>query len=238
MSAEVLATRGLWKTYDPGEPFEVEVLTDVNLSVKRGEFVLLSGPSGCGKTTLLNLLGGLDEPTRGEVLLEGVRISGLSQGRLSRVRSRSIGFIFQHFNLLPSLTVRENVELPMVYAGVPRGDRGRRVGDLLERFDLSGLGDRLPSRLSGGQMQRVAAVRALANDPLVVLADEPTSNLDEESSEMLLGMLSEMNREDGKTVVLASNYPEPAGRYAGRHLVFRLGGLEELGEESAPSEEE
>ncbi|MCD6358154.1 MAG: ABC transporter ATP-binding protein [Thermoprotei archaeon] len=183
----------------------VKALDGVNLKIRRGEYVSIMGPSGAGKTTLFNMIGGLDRPTRGKVYIDEVDISKLDAYELAWLRARKIGYIFQTFNLIPVLTALENVMLPMIFAGVRREERIRKARELLERV---GLGDRLyhrPTELSGGQQQRVAIARALANDPAIVLADEPTGNLDLQTGLEIINLLRQLNKERGVTIVTATH---------------------------------
>jgi putative ABC transport system ATP-binding protein len=199
----VLEARGLAKTYGGGGA-EVLALRGVDLAVERGEFVAVMGPSGCGKSTLLNLLAGLDRPTAGEVLLDGERIDRLDETDLARLRRRKIGFVFQFFNLLPTLSAIENVELPLLLAGRGRKDARRAAGELLCAL---GVGDRraaAPVQLSGGQQQRVALARALANTPDIVLGDEPTGNLDSAAAREVLGLLRAA-RDRGQTLLIVTH---------------------------------
>lgn len=213
----VLQLKNVWKLYAMGE-VPVKALRGLNLEINAGEFVALMGPSGSGKSTLMHLLGALDQPSEGEVRFENEEISRLDENQLAELRGRKVGFIFQTFNLVPTLTALENVELPMVFQNVSRANRRSRAQTLLEKVSL---GERLhhqPSQLSGGEQQRVAIARALANDPEVILADEPTGNLDTESGEKILRLLKDLNAE-GKTIVLVTHNPEAAA-YASR--VIRL----------------
>ena len=199
----VLEARGLAKTYDTGGA-KVLALRGVDLAIEHGEFVAIMGPSGCGKSTLLNLLAGLDRPTAGEVRLDGERIDGLSETELARLRRRRIGFVFQFFNLMPTLSAVENVELPLLLVGRPRKDARRAANELLSEL---GIGDKhaaAPVQLSGGQQQRVALARALANAPDVVLADEPTGNLDSAAARDVLGLLRDA-RDRGQTLLLVTH---------------------------------
>jgi len=186
---------------------EIHALRGVNLEVQKGEFVAIMGPSGSGKTTLLNIIGTLDRPTRGKVYIKGKDVSKLGEKELTFIRRNKIGFIFQFHNLLPVLTALENVELPMIIAGKPREQRIKRAKELLE---LVGLGDRInhrPSELSGGEQQRVAIARALANKPTLILADEPTGELDTENSRIVIEVLKEAARSEGGTVILVTHNP-------------------------------
>jgi putative ABC transport system ATP-binding protein len=199
----VLEARGLAKTYDTGGA-EVLALRGVDLAIERGEFVAIMGPSGCGKSTLLNLLAGLDRPTAGEVRLDGERIDRLSEAELARLRRRKIGFVFQFFNLLPTLSAVENVELPLLLVGRGRKHARRTASELM--YEL-GVGDKraaAPAQLSGGQQQRVALARALANTPHIVLGDEPTGNLDSAAAREVLGLLRAA-RDRGQTLLIVTH---------------------------------
>ncbi len=187
------------------EAEEVRAVRRVNLTVERGEFTALAGPSGSGKTTLLNLIGGLTRPTGGEVFVAGQPLGALSNRELAEMRLHQVGFIFQAYNLLPVLSAFENAEFPMLLRGVDPGERRARIADLFRRTGLEGLEDRRPGKLSGGQQQRVAVVRAVAGRPALVLADEPSANLDSAASEALLDMMGELNRDMGITFVFATH---------------------------------
>ena len=197
-------TAGVWKIFEQ-EAEEVQAVRDVSLTIERGEFTALAGPSGSGKTTLLNLIGGLTRPTRGEIWVAGQELGALSNRELAQLRLEEVGFVFQAYNLLPVLTALENAEFPMLLQGVPAAERSERVRELFERTGMTGLEDRRPGKLSGGQQQRVAVVRAVASQPALVLADEPTANLDSHASEALLDMMAELNRELGVTFVFATH---------------------------------
>src|SRR5215203_7052870 len=199
----VLETTGLGKLHGEG-PAAVTALADVDLTVRQGEFVAVTGPSGCGKSTLLNLLGGLDRPTSGEISLGGRRVDGLSEARWAHVRRSEVGFVFQFFNLIANLTVADNVELPGLLAGVPAREARRRAAELLERLGLAETASRVPGALSGGQQQRVAIARALVNRPAVLLADEPTGNLDSAAAREVVGVLRERSQE-GQSIVLVTH---------------------------------
>ncbi|OYT45030.1 ABC transporter ATP-binding protein [Candidatus Bathyarchaeota archaeon] len=186
-------------------PAIIKALDGINVKIKRGEYISIMGPSGSGKTTLFNMIGGIDRPTRGRVYIDGVDIAKLDAYELAWLRCRKIGYIFQTFNLIPVLTALENVTLPMIFAGVGREERLRRATEILETV---GLGERLnhkPSELSGGQQQRVAIARALANNPVIVLADEPTGNLDLHTGLEIISLLRELNKEKGVTVISATH---------------------------------
>lgn len=196
----------------------VRALSDVSVSVERGEFVAILGSSGSGKSTLLNLFGGLDRPTGGEILFDGRSLAPLSSWDMSRYRLRSVGMIFQSFNLIPTMTARENVSLALAFAGLSKSDRRKRSLELLDRVGLSPRADHLPSELSGGEQQRVSIARAIANEPQVLLADEPTGNLDSNRATEVINLLDEMRQRDGKTIVLVTHDHELANRYAS-HIV-------------------
>jgi putative ABC transport system ATP-binding protein len=192
------------KTYRQGE-LEVVGLDHVDLTVEEGGFVCLSAPSGGGKTTLLNAIGGLHSPDSGEIRVAGQRIDGLGKTALARMRLHHIGFVFQAYNLIPVLTARENVEFVMQVQGLPAAERGARALEVLEEVGLAGLADRRPARMSGGQQQRVAVARAIASRPALVLADEPTANLDSRTSDQLMELFVELNRNHGTTFVIATH---------------------------------
>ncbi len=197
-------TEGVWKTFRQAAE-EIHAVRDVGLVVEPGEFTALAGPSGSGKTTLLNLIGGLTRPTKGSIRVAGEPISEMRQRELARFRLHRIGFVFQAYNLLPVLSALENAEFPMLLQGVEAEERRARIRALFERTGLAGLEERRPGRLSGGQQQRVAVVRAVASAPALVLADEPTANLDSAASDSLLDLMSELNRDLGVTFVFATH---------------------------------
>lgn len=208
MTAALVELQGVKKIYRLGE-VEVPALQGIDLRVESGDFLALMGPSGSGKSTLLHILGLLDRPTAGKVLWEGQDVTRLNGGKLAELRGRRIGFVFQMFNLVPNLTALENVELPLVFLGVPARERRNRAEEALRRL---GLGDRLrhrPNQLSGGQQQRVALARALVTDPALLIADEPTGNLDSATGREILALFSELNKQ-GRTIVLATHDPEAA----------------------------
>ena len=199
------------KSYKLGREKMVTVLRDVNVAVTPGEYVAIMGHSGAGKSTLLNILGCLDTPTAGEYLFKGISVSSLSEGRLADIRNREIGFVFQNFNLLPKLTVFANVELPLIYGNVPGKERRARVEDVLKRFGLWERRKHRPSEISGGEKQRVAMARALVKRPAVILADEPTGNLDSHTTHEILDVLDELSR-DNNTIVVITHEPDVAER--------------------------
>jgi len=219
-NGHIIHMAGIRKVYDTGK-IQVEALKGLDLHVKRGEFVAIVGPSGSGKSTLMNLLGCLDTPSDGDYLLAGESIRGLDRDRLADVRNRRVGFIFQSFNLLPQLTAQDNVELPLLFGGVPTAQRRRRATELLERVGLGDRRDHRPTELSGGQMQRVAIARALAMNPDLVLADEPTGNLDSTSGQDIMGLFKEL-WEQGSTLVVVT-HDMALARRAGRLVEIRDG---------------
>lgn len=208
-SKTIIELRNVWKIYTMGD-VKVNALRGMNLTVRRGEFVSIMGPSGSGKSTAMNMIGALDIPTKGTILLEGQDIAKLTESDLAQIRGRKIGFIFQQFNLINTLTAIENIMLPMIFQNIPRSERVERARNLLQMVDL---GDRIyhkPTELSGGQQQRVAIARALSNDPEVILADEPTGNLDSKTGETVIGFLKKLNRQEGKTIVMVTHDPSVA----------------------------
>jgi putative ABC transport system ATP-binding protein len=213
---------GVGRTYRTGTPEAVPALTGVELAIPPGEFVSVEGPSGCGKTTLLNLLGLLDTPTEGEVRWDGRPVGDRSDRERSRLRLEGVGFIFQRFYLLPTLTARENVELPMRALRVPRAERTRRAVGLLREVGLEGKERSFPHQLSGGEEQRVAVARALGNRPGLLLADEPTGELDSGNAQAILALLERVRADRNATLVVVTHNPEVAGR-ARRHLTMRDG---------------
>jgi len=206
------------KTYNSG-PVTVHALRGVNLEIPRGEMVAIMGPSGCGKTTLLNCFSGLDDLTSGDVQIEGVSLSGMDDDAKSRYRSRRMGFVFQSYNLLPVLTAAENVELPLLVAKVPAKDARRKALVLMEQVELNGWAGHKPAQLSAGQQQRVAIARALVNDPAIVWADEPTGNLDSETSPQIMDLLVRLNREQRQTLVLVTHDAIVSSR---AHRILRM----------------
>ena len=223
--SEVLATlTGVSKVYRKGKE-EVEVLHNLALQIPKGDFIAIMGPSGSGKTTLLNLLGGLDRPTGGTVVVGDAELSSMSNNQLSHWRSTNIGFIFQFYNLLPVLTAQKNIELPLLLTDFDGAERAKRAGIAL---DIVGLGDRArhyPRELSGGQEQRVAIARAIVSDPALLLCDEPTGDLDRETADEILQLLQILNRDHGKTIVMVTHDAQ-AAEYANRTLHCDKGTLE------------
>jgi putative ABC transport system ATP-binding protein len=216
----VIVTRGITRDYDMGGEV-VHALRGVDLAVRRNEYVAIMGPSGSGKSTLMNIIGCLDTPSAGEYWLNGELVSSMSDDQLARVRNREIGFVFQTFNLLPRATALHNVELPLVYAGVPSAERKRRAVSALERVQLADRMDHRPNELSGGQRQRVAIARALVNDPAILLADEPTGNLDSTTSEEIMRVFEDLARH-GQTVIMVTHEADIAA-HARRVVVLRDG---------------
>lgn len=211
MSAKtVIEMHDIIKTYYLGTPNELEILHGIDLTVSDGEFVSIVGASGSGKSTLMNLIGALDRPTSGEYLLDGTSIRDMSSNQLSDIRNREIGFVFQTFNLIPRSTSLGNVELPMLYAGVPRAQRIKRAKELLKLVDMSERERHMPNELSGGQKQRVAIARAMANDPSIILADEPTGALDSSTGRLVMDLFHTLHQEEKKTIVLITHNQELA----------------------------
>ncbi len=211
------------KGYTRGKQ-RVEVLHSIDLEVDSGDFLALMGPSGSGKTTLLNLIGGLDRPDRGEIMVAGQRIDKLSAGQLAQWRARNVGFIFQFYNLLPVLTAERNVEVPLLLTKLSGAERRRNVAAALELVGLLDRAKHKPSELSGGQQQRIAIARALVADPTLLVCDEPTGDLDRETSESILQLLKLLNEQQGKTIVMVTHDPR-AAQYASRRLHVDKGSL-------------
>lgn len=215
------------KYYINGE-MKLHALKDVNFHIKAGEFTAIMGSSGSGKSTMMNILGCLDRNSQGKYILDGIDVSLAKESELCRIRNAKIGFVFQAFNLLPKLTAQENVELPLIYAGVPKAEREKRAAEVLKKVGLSEKMHHKPNELSGGQRQRVAIARAIVNDPAIILADEPTGNLDSISEEEIMKLFQELNRQ-GKTIVIVSHEPEVA-KYCKRIIVFKDGRIIKDGE--------
>jgi putative ABC transport system ATP-binding protein len=219
----LIETRDLWKTYVMGDE-EIHALRGVSIQIERGEYVAIMGPSGSGKSTLMNLIGCLDTPTKGSYLLNGKLVSEMSDNELARVRNQEIGFVFQTFNLLPRASALQNVELPLVYAGVPAKDRVARATEALERVELAQRMSHKPNELSGGQRQRVAIARALVNKPSILLADEPTGNLDSKTGLEIMALFARLH-EAGNTIVLVTHEADVAA-FAHRTISVRDGQVE------------
>lgn len=221
---DIIVLESLSKVYRQGK-IEVPALTELSLRIKKGGFAAVSGPSGSGKTTLLNIIGALDVANSGRVMLEGNDLSALGRTELSRIRRDRIGFVFQAYNLIPVLTAFENAEFVMAIQGVPAAERRERTTAILREVGLGGLEGRRPDELSGGQQQRVAIARAIVTDPAVVLADEPTANLDSHTADSLLDMMEELNRKRGITFLFSTHDPRVMGR-ARRIIRLRDGRLD------------
>lgn len=206
----IIEMHNIVKTYYLGTPNELEILHGIDLTVYEGEFVSIVGASGSGKSTLMNLIGALDRPTSGEYQLDGVPIRDMSSNQLSDIRNRKIGFVFQTFNLIPRSTSIGNVELPMLYAGVPHSQRIKKAKQLLELVEMSERGKHKPNELSGGQKQRVAIARAMANDPALILADEPTGALDSATGRLVMDLFHTLHEKEKKTIVLITHNQELA----------------------------
>ena len=220
----MISSIDLHKVYKQGNR-EITALAGVTLDIQKGEFVAIMGPSGSGKSTFLHLIGGLDRPTRGEVLVDGQIVSRMSDGEVTLLRRRKIGFIFQFFNLLPTLTAVENVMLPLVLDGQAEGPTQARAGLLLKRVGLDDRRDHIPEELSGGEIQRLAIARALAFNPPILLADEPTGNLDSKTGEAVLELIRSINKDEGCTVVLVTHNREAAG--LGDRIIYLKDGVVE-----------
>ena len=206
----VILMRDIVKTYYIGQPNELEILHGIDLTVQTGEFLSIVGESGSGKSTLMNVIGALDRPTSGTYELDGEEVDSLDDATLSRIRNKKIGFVFQSFNLMPRVSALENVEVPLLYAGVPSKERRARAMDLLTMVGMEDRADHQPNELSGGQNQRVAIARAMANDPAILLADEPTGALDSETSHLVMDLFHQLHEERGKTIVLITHSNELA----------------------------
>jgi putative ABC transport system ATP-binding protein len=219
----LIETQDLWKTYVMGSE-EIHALRGVSIQIDRGEYVAIMGPSGSGKSTLMNLIGCLDTPTKGSYLLNGKQVSQMNDDELARIRNEEIGFVFQTFNLLPRATALHNVELPLIYGGVASGDRQKRALEALEKVELTDRKLHRPNELSGGQRQRVAIARALVNNPSIVLADEPTGNLDSKTGDEIMSLFGRLHA-SGNTIVLVTHEPDIAA-HAHRAIHIRDGNVE------------
>jgi putative ABC transport system ATP-binding protein len=219
----LIETRDLWKTYVMGEE-EIHALRGVSIEIEQGEYVAIMGPSGSGKSTLMNLIGCLDTPSKGSYLLNGKEVAAMNDDELARIRNEEIGFVFQTFNLLPRATALHNVELPLIYAGMPSKDRIERAKQALEKVELMSRASHRPNELSGGQRQRVAIARALVNDPSILLADEPTGNLDSKTGTEIMGVFEKLHAA-GNTIVLVTHEADIAA-HAHRVISIRDGQVE------------
>jgi len=209
----IIELKNIFKHYRMGEDVLVKAVDGISLKIKKGEFVAIMGPSGSGKSTCMNMVGSLDVPTRGNIFLDGVDISKLSESDLAQIRGKKIGFIFQSFNLIPNLTTLENVALPMMFQGLSSEERVARAMKFLKLVELDERKDHYPNELSGGQKQRVAIARSLANEPEVILADEPTGNLDSKTGKIVMDFLEKMNK-NGRTIIMVTHDPDLAQEYA------------------------
>ena len=201
----IIVMRDIIKRFYIGTPNELQILNGISLDVKKGEFLSIVGASGSGKSTLMNIIGALDRPTEGTYLLDGLRVDQAKDDQLSIIRNRKIGFVFQTFNLIPRTSALKNVELPMLYANVPLAKRTARAKELLEMVEMSDRMDHMPNELSGGQKQRVAIARAMANDPAIILADEPTGALDSKTGRLVMDLFHTLHKKQGKTIVLVTH---------------------------------
>lgn len=217
----LIEVRNISKVYKLGE-IELKALSNVSLTIDRSEFVAIMGPSGSGKSTFMNIIGCLDRPTSGQYLLDGIDVANLGSDELAAIRNKKIGFVFQGFNLLPRTSAIENVELPMLYNGVSTKDRTKRARESLRMVGLEGRENHYPNQLSGGQQQRVAIARALVNDAPIILADEPTGNLDTKTSREIMELFSRLNRESNITIILVTHEPDIAA-YSKRIIRFTDG---------------
>lgn len=210
MAKTIIEMKGIVKKFYIGQPNELTILKGIDLTVEEGEFVSIVGQSGSGKSTLMNIIGALDRPTEGEYILDGISINQAGDTQLSEIRNSKIGFVFQTFNLIPRTSALKNVELPMLYAGIPSNRRTARAKELLQMVEMDDRMSHLPNELSGGQKQRVAIARAMANDPAIILADEPTGALDSATGRLVMDLFHCLHREQGKTIVLITHNPELA----------------------------
>ncbi|MCC6027798.1 MAG: ABC transporter ATP-binding protein [Archaeoglobus sp.] len=223
MSVELIDVHKIYKT----KYYEVRAINGITMKIEDGEFIAIMGPSGSGKSTLLYLIGCLDRPTKGEVVIDGVETSKLSDDELTRLRREKLGFVFQQYNLISTLTALENVELPMIFRGVPKNERKRKAMELLRLVGIEDVAERKPMEISGGQQQRVAIARAMANEPKILLCDEPTGNLDSKSGRQIMGIIKELNEEKGVTVILVTHDPSMA-EFAERIVRLRDGRLQDV----------
>lgn len=223
---EIIKLKKVAKYYEMGESL-VRAVDDVSISVEKGDFVAIMGPSGSGKSTMMNLVGSLDLATHGDIYLDSLDIEHLEESELAQIRGRKIGFIFQNFNLIPNLTAKENIMLPMMFQGTEREERERKAEEILGVVDLMDRAEHYPNQLSGGQQQRVAIARALANDPEVILADEPTGNLDTKTGEIVMSFLEELNKK-GTTIIMVTHDPEKALNHSSTIYWLKDGKVEKI----------
>ncbi|HWR22061.1 MAG TPA: ABC transporter ATP-binding protein [Feifaniaceae bacterium] len=228
MQDTIIRMRNIIKRFYIGQPNELEILHGIDLTVGRGEFVSIVGVSGSGKSTLMNLIGALDRATEGSYELDGTVIEDAKDVELSAIRNKKVGFVFQNFNLIPRTNALKNVELPMLYAGIPARERAQKAKELLAMVEMDDRMDHQPNELSGGQKQRVAIARAMANDPAILLADEPTGALDSKTGRLVMDLFHTLNKQHGKTIVLITHNPSLA-RETGRMLTMRDGMLYDAG---------
>lgn len=226
MTDRLIEMNDIRKSYYIGEPNELEILHGIDLSVGHQEFLSIVGPSGSGKSTLMNIIGALDRPTSGTYFIDGVDISTASDNELSRIRNKKVGFVFQTFNLIPRTSALRNVEMPMMYAGINAKQRRERAAYLLDQVDMGDRLNHMPNELSGGQKQRVAIARSLANDPSILLADEPTGALDTRTGRLVMDLFHRLNQENGYTILLITHNPELAAETK-RIVTIRDGYLKE-----------
>lgn len=224
MAETIIKLENIVKKFYIGKPNELEILHKISLEVKKGEFVSIVGPSGSGKSTLMNLIGILDRPTEGTYILDGIDVSKAADKELSAIRNKKIGFVFQTYNLISRTNALKNVELPMLYAGVSKAERTAKAKELLELVEMGDRAKHLPEELSGGQKQRVAIARAMANDPAILLADEPTGALDSKTGRLVMDLFHKLNKEKGITIVLITHSNELAAE-TGRIITIRDGNI-------------
>ena len=210
MKKTIIDMHGIVKSFYIGSPNELEILHGIDITVREGEFVSIVGQSGSGKSTLMNIIGALDRATRGSYVLDGVPIGMCDDKRLSEIRNKKIGFVFQNFNLISRTSALKNVELPMLYSGISKAERTKRALELLDIVEMSDRTTHMPNELSGGQKQRIAIARAMANDPSIILADEPTGALDSSTGRLVMDLFHKLHKEKGKTIVLITHNPELA----------------------------
>jgi len=223
---KIIYLRDVAKYYIMGDEI-VKALDGINIEIRKGDFIAIMGPSGSGKSTTMHLIGSLDNPTKGEIFLDGYNTANLQESELAQIRGKKIGFIFQQFNLISNLTAKENVMLPMLFQGKNSYEREEKAKELLKLVELEGRENHYPNQLSGGEQQRIAIARALANDPEVILADEPTGNLDTKRGQIIMDFLKKLNKE-GKTIILVTHDPNLAKEYASTIYQIRDGKIENI----------